>query len=165
MYPTYPTYPQSAPYCTISITNQYGYGYGYGSGQATLTWYSTGATSAFINPYVGTVPTSGSRTVTANQMYTMTVWGPGGSATCQTQAQYMTPPPYSPGSPVYAPTYSAPYVSLAQMPYTGFGDLLGSAAAWFAIVVAALGGAYVLIRFKGEDMMAFVGDIAPGLAR
>ncbi len=107
----------------------------------------------------------------------MTVWGPGGTATCQTQAQYMTPPPFSPLTPVYTPTYpsvppvayvppAAPYVALAQIPYTGSGfGFAGDLAAWFAIVVTALGGAYVLVRFKGEDMLSALDEVAPGLAR
>jgi|GEM_PF-3113709 len=49
--------------------------------QTTLTWTSTGGTSASIDQGVGSVPTSGSRTITPviGVPYTLTVTGSGGS--------------------------------------------------------------------------------------
>lgn len=136
--PIYPTYQQPAPYCTITISNNYGYGNMYG--QATLTWYSSNATSATINPYVGSVPTSGSRTVSyGNTTYTMTVWGQGGSATCQTQ--YAAPIAFAP---------TTPYVSLSQIPYTGFDfGPVGNALYWISLAVVAIAGAYLVVYFRG----------------
>ncbi len=75
-----------APSCWITISNYNQYNYNYNQ-QATLSWGSTNATSAYINPSVGSVSTSGSRSVyqSGNQAYTMTVYNAQGqSATCQT---------------------------------------------------------------------------------
>ena len=51
--------------------------------QAILSWSSTGGSSASINEGVGSVPTTGSVTVTpvVGSPYTLTVSGPGGTAT------------------------------------------------------------------------------------
>ena len=78
-----------APSCWITLTPQYGSGYNYN--QATLSWGSTNASSASINPSVGSVSTSGSQTVytSGNQTYTMTVYNSQGqSANCQTSSYY-----------------------------------------------------------------------------
>jgi len=50
--------------------------------QAILSWTSTGGTSAYIDQGVGSVPTSGSTTITPviGVPYTLTVTGPGGSS-------------------------------------------------------------------------------------
>src|SRR3989344_5350785 len=96
----YPT-PVSNLYCTItasptSITN----------GQASyLTWSSSGATSAWISDGIGSVAVNGSLTVRPNtsKTYTLTVTGLGGTRTCSTYV-----------------TVSGSYVSLSQIPYTGF---------------------------------------------
>ncbi|MBI5644589.1 hypothetical protein HY970_00660 [Candidatus Kaiserbacteria bacterium] len=131
-YPTYPTYSvQQAPYCVITITN-----YGTYYSQATLSWSSINATSASISG-VGSVPVSGTRVVSGgNQIYTLTVWGPGGSATCQTQYSSVAP--------------QAPYVSLSQIPYTGFDfGPVGNAIYWTALISLAAGGAYLMIFYRG----------------
>src|SRR3989344_599634 len=78
-----------APSCWITLTPQYGSGYNYN--QATLSWGSTNASSASINPSIGSVSTSGSQTVYpgTNQTYTMTVYNSQGqSANCQTSSYY-----------------------------------------------------------------------------
>ena len=84
-----------APSCWITLSPQSGYSGSYYNQQATLSWGSSNATSASINPNIGSVGTSGSRTVypSVNQMYTMTVYNSQGqSATCQT-SQYYQPMP------------------------------------------------------------------------
>ncbi|MBI4093421.1 hypothetical protein HY417_00500 [Candidatus Kaiserbacteria bacterium] len=98
-YPNYPynyqnyynySYAYPTPSCTITVSSSYvggHYGYGYVYNQpATLSWSASNATSAYIYPDVGTVATYGSRTVypAANATYTMMVYGPGGTNTCQT---------------------------------------------------------------------------------
>src|SRR3989344_618127 len=57
-----------------------------GGGSSTLFWSSTNATSASINRGIGSVPTNGSYGVSPSvtKTYTLTVYGPGGSANCQT---------------------------------------------------------------------------------
>ena len=53
-------------------------------GSSTLTWSSTGGTSWGIDPNIGTITASGSRSVspTSTTTYTFLVVGPGGSKTC-----------------------------------------------------------------------------------
>ncbi|MBI2610454.1 hypothetical protein HYW60_00745 [Candidatus Kaiserbacteria bacterium] len=100
-------YAYPTPSCTITVTSSYGgssYGYGYWYNQpATLSWSSSGASSAYIYPDVGVVATYGSRTVypAPNTTYRMTVYGPGGTNTCQ--ATYYQQYPY------YQPTYYQQY--------------------------------------------------------
>src|SRR3989338_3885676 len=55
-------------------------------GSSTLFWGSTNATSASINKGIGSVPTHGSRGVSPSitKTYKLTVYGPGGTANCQT---------------------------------------------------------------------------------
>jgi len=89
------TYNSNTPSCSITIStpsNQYGYSNGY-YGQSTLSWVSSYASSAYISPSVGVVsPGSGSATVypSSGTYYTMTVYGPNGQNTCQTQVNYPT---------------------------------------------------------------------------
>lgn len=110
-YPSYPYnyysnynygYAYPTPSCIITVSSSYAnsyYGYGYMYNQpATLSWSANNATSAYISPDVGTVATYGSRTVypAQNMTYTMTVYGPGGTNTCQTTyyQQYQQYQPY-----------------------------------------------------------------------
>ncbi len=151
-----PVQAHPAPYCSISVTNTYGVGY-YG-GQQTLTWNSTNAHSASINPSVGSVSTSGSRSVSNmhGQVYTMTVWGPGGTATCQTQPVYVAQP-----TP-YIPQVATPYVSLSQIPYTGFDyGPVGNAMYWVSLALVAFAGAYLMVYYKG-GMLALAGSMIGG---
>jgi hypothetical protein len=120
-----------------------------GNQPTTLTWTSNYGLSAYISPSVGSVSPYGSMTVypTSGQIYTMTVYGQGGTATCVTTSYY-TPPTYVP--PTYTPpTYIPPtYVPLTQIPYTGFGDSAGEAINWMAIVAFAGAAAYLLFYFR-----------------
>ncbi|RJQ35488.1 hypothetical protein C4556_00095 [Candidatus Parcubacteria bacterium] len=131
---------QNPPSCWITLTPQYGYGsYNYNQ-QATLTWGSNNATSAYISPLIGSVPTSGSRTVYTDGyvMYTMTVYNAQGqSATCQTQTQVIPPPPVYP-----------PQITLTQIPYTGL-DLgtVGTMAYYFSILAFALAASYLAVYY------------------
>jgi hypothetical protein len=140
-------YSQPQPYCTISISNYNNNAYGqYGSQLATLTWSSSNATSGHISPNVGTVSSYGSMTVypVSGQTYTMTVYGPGGSANCSTPNYYVPV--------VNNPT---PYVSLSQIPYTGL-DMgpLGQAMYWLSLVVFAGAASYLVLYFNG-GVLAF----------
>ncbi len=149
-YPSYnyPTY-QQRPYCTISISNYGGSNYGtYGNRLATLTWSSSYGTSAYISPNIGAVAPYGSMTVypTYSTIYTMTVYGQGGTATCQTtNYNYVTPPT----------------VSLSQIPYTGFDfGTFGNSLYWFSLIAFAAAGAYLLLYFKG-GALALAGAMIP----
>lgn len=127
------------PTCWITLTPQYGYGSSYYNQAATLSWGSTNATSAYINPSIGSVSTSGSRTVyTDNYVtYTMTVYNSQGqSATCQTQSTYVPP--------VYYP----PQVALTQIPYTGL-DLgtTDMVLYYLALLSFALAAGYLIVYY------------------
>ena len=157
-YPTQPTY-QQQPYCTITVSNYNNYngynngynGYNNSYGPATLTWTSTYATSGYISPTVGSVSGYGSMTVypTSGQIYTMTVYGQGGSATCATPAYYYAQPVYTPPVTTYVPpVHTTPYVSLSQIPYTGFDfGPVGNAMYWMSLMIFAVAGAYLAIYF------------------
>jgi len=140
-----PTYVQPIvqPSCTITITNYNGGAYGpYATNQlATLSWTSSNATSAYISPNVGTVSGYGSMQVypVNGQPYTMTVYGQSGTATCVTQI-FNAPIVQNP----------TPYVSLSQIPYTGFDfGTLGNAIYWLSLMVFAGAAAYLVLYFNG----------------
>jgi len=146
---TFPT-----PSCTISSSNGYNNGYNsgynynnynYNNQQMTLTWVSSNGTSAYISPNVGSVNPNGSTTVYPNgyTTYTMTVTGSGGTGTCQTTANYAyTAPAY------VAP--AAPYVSLSQIPYTGFDyGPVGNAIYWMSLLAFAVAAGYLIVYHRG----------------
>lgn len=148
--PQYPSY--QAPFCTInqaqaSYTN-------YGTNQVYLSWNSQNAASAYLSNY-GSVAVNGSQTfyTSVAQTFTLTVYGYNGErATCQTT--------------VYA--NSAPYVSLTQIPYTGFDfGPIGNAMYWAGLAILALGGAYLTVyllpqmAFAGMNKRSFAPVVAP----
>lgn len=158
--PVVQTYP--APYCTINHALSGGH-YNYGNNSAYLSWSSTNASSAYLSN-VGSVEVSGSRTVYPGYTttYTLTVYGYNGtSATCSTTVQgYTYTPPVQP--PVYIPpVVQQPYVSLTQIPYTGF-DLgpIGNALYWAALIAFAFAGSYLMIYYRG-GAFAFAGTMLP----
>jgi hypothetical protein len=164
-------YQLPTPSCTISASNYYTYGTNYNQ-PITLTWSSNNATSAYITPNVGSVAPNGSTTVFPQgyTTYTLTISGPGGSATCQATAtgayNYVAPtyvqptyvpPAYIPPAPVYTQPAS-PVVSLTQIPYTGYDfGVVGDALYWLALFAFAAAGAYLVVYFRG-GMFAFAGS-------
>lgn len=143
----------SAPSCTIHLS-----GYQYNPNQiynqtATLSWTSQNASSAYITN-IGSVATNGAQAVypQQNQLYTLTVYGPGGgSATCQTGQYYGSSYNYNyPYSYPTSPTYTSPYVSLTQIPYTGldFGPV-GTAVYFLALALFAIAGGYLISYYNG----------------
>ena len=128
-YNTYPT-----PTCTITMTpmpgaypssgynSAYGYG-GYPSNQyqygympqyrayqtMLLSWSSSYASTAYLSPNGISVPTRGTMTVypQGNQVYTMTVYGSGGTGTCQTA----TSMPYYTNMPIVPQQHTHSYNS------------------------------------------------------
>lgn len=147
--PQTPVQTTPAPYCTITHA-QYG---GYGSG-AYLSWTSTNASSAYLSN-VGSVAVSGSQTVYAHgsQTYTLTVYGYNGqTATCATSVY---------GQVYVPPTYNPPYVSLTQIPYTGFDfGPIGNAMYWVSLLGFAAAGAYLMIYYRG-GALAFATAMVP----
>ncbi|HVM73796.1 MAG TPA: hypothetical protein VMU13_02910 [Candidatus Paceibacterota bacterium] len=111
------------------------------SGQATiLSWYSSGATSAYLSNGIGSVATNGTiaaRPTTSTQ-YVLTVYGNGTSASCNVWVNANA-------------TYNAyPYVSLTQIPYTGFDfGPVGDAMYWAALLAFAVAAAYLLVYYRG----------------
>lgn len=168
-YPVQYTFP--TPACTITSSNSYNNGYSYNYNNynqpMTLTWSSSNATSAYISPGVGSVSPTGSMTVYPNgyTTYTMTVYGAGGTGTCQTTANYTY------AAPTYvAPTYIAPaavapvapYVSLSQIPYTGFDyGPVGNAIYWLSLLSFAVAAAYLIVYYRG-GAFAFATSLTRG---
>ena len=139
VYPTYPTYPTQNTYCVItatpsSITN----------GQAAyLSWSSTGASSAWLSDGIGQVAINGSLAVRPNNstMYTLTVSGYGGTRTCTAYV-----------------TVQGSYISLSQIPYTGFdAGLLGNALYWLSLISFAVAGAYLTVYYLPRNVFGSVG--------
>jgi peptidoglycan-associated lipoprotein len=80
-------------------------------GSVTLQWQAQNATSVQIDPGIGTVATSGNRSVspTSSVTYTATATGPGGTATASARVTVNAPaPPPSTGS-------APPAVSMEEM--------------------------------------------------
>jgi len=139
VYPTYPTYPTQNTYCVItaspsSITN----------GQAAyLSWSSTGASSAWLSDGIGQVAINGSLAVRPNNstMYTLTVSGYGGTRTCTAYV-----------------TVQGSYISLSQIPYTGFdAGLLGNALYWLSLISFAAAGAYLTVYYLPRNVFGGAG--------
>lgn len=180
-------YQYPAPTCTITLSagnnywNNWNNGY-YGNSynySAQLTWWSSNANSATINPGVGSVALSGSQTVypSSNQVYVLTVQGQGGVRTCSTSA-YLPTPSYSIAPTTYAyqtyPTYTAPAVyasaisvsnsypsvSLSKIPYTGvsYGPL-GDALVWLAIVIVAALAASTLLVLRRRQFATILSSV------
>lgn len=128
-----PIYPQQGLYCVITASPSY-----VQNGQASyLSWTSYGATSAWLSDGIGVVAPNGSLAVRPNvsTTYTLTVSGLGGTRSCTT---YVTV------------SGMAPYVSLSQIPYTGF-DLgtFGNAIYWIGLLSLALASAYLVLYYRG----------------
>lgn len=131
-----------------------------------LTWYSNGATSATLT-YVGSVPVSGSQTVTdiwGRTEYILTVTGEGGTNICKTIVDVKE---YLPTTVTYAepkqPYYyqPAPHVSLRQVPYTGFtDDALLNMFMWLGMTAWAGGAGYYLYAFRRGKYAWLAGQVA-----
>jgi len=145
VYPTYPTYPTQNTYCVITASPS-----SVMNGQAAyLSWSSSGATSAWLSDGIGAVAVNGSLAVRPNnsKMYTLTVSGYGGTNTCSTYV-----------------TVQGSYISLSQIPYTGFdAGLLGNALYWLSLISFAVAGAYLTVYYLPRNVFgtgrsfAFVG--------
>ena len=165
--PTYFPYVQ-APSCVLTASNS-GYNFNYGAGATVLTWSSTNANSGYITPLVGTVAPSGSTAVypRGNTLYTLTVSGNGGTASCQTYTagNYVAPIAAVYSAPAVAAAAAAPYVALTQIPYTGFDfGPFGNAMYWTLLVLFAVAISYLALYFRG-GAFAFVGSLIRGTAK
>jgi hypothetical protein len=107
-YNNYYRYSYPAPTCTLTYnyanTSYYGYYNNYYYQPITLSWSSTNTSSGYISPNVGSVSAFGMQVIYPNgntTTYTMTVYGPGGSNSCQT-------------------TYYAPYYQPYWYPYNSY---------------------------------------------
>lgn len=130
--PQYPVVYAQNPACQIYQAQT--------SGSVYLSWTSTNATSAYLSN-VGTVNVNGSQTVwpTNASTYVLTVYGANGQqATCQTSVN------------------AAPYVSLSQIPYTGFDfGTFGNAIYFATLAVFAIGAGYLAVYYI--PALAFAG--------
>jgi hypothetical protein len=131
-----PPPPPPAPlYCSIRVLQNTQNG-------AILSWTSNGANTAWINDGIGAVQTNGSLTVRPNgaRTYVLTVTDYAGrTASCQT----------------FVNTIQTPYITLTQIPYTGFGDSTMIALYWSAIAVLTLLAGYVVVARTGVLQYAF----------
>ncbi len=128
----YPS-PQQGLSCVITASPSY-----IQNGQAAiLSWASYGATNAWLSDGIGVVALNGSLAVRPNVStnYTLTISGYGGTRTCSAYVNV---------SGAY------PYVSLSQIPYTGF-DLgtFGNAIYWVGLITFALASAYLVLYYRG----------------
>lgn len=126
-----------APACTLiaSVTTPVCVG-----STVTLTWTSTDATSADLQPGIGPVALNGSLDVTPiqNTTYTLTVSGIGGSSICQVSVQITTDIPPCPPPPIL------PYSDMAVI------NELGAKPWAFAEVAVALSTASGESQLIGE---------------
>ncbi len=153
------------PSCSIYASG--GYATGYGTQSVTLNWNSQNVTSAYISPNVGTVSPQGTQLVYPQgyTTYTMTVYGPGGSATCQATTNYgggyiapVRTPIYT-ATPIQVAPVITPSVTLTQIPYTGFDfGPVGNAMYWTALFALAAAAAYILVYFVPGLTFAFAGS-------
>jgi len=140
-----------APGCTLYRENTWNNG-------VTLRWNTTDATSAYLSN-VGAVSTYGMYTVypTYNTTYVLTVYGYNGqSRSCELEIDrgYGTYPTYYNQYPQYqygtGYNYGYPYLSLSQIPYTGFGlGTVGTAVYFLALALFAIAGGYLLSYYNG----------------
>lgn len=147
--PQYPiVYTHPAPYCQIYQASSAS---GYGVNSVYLSWTSSNASSAYLSN-VGSVNVNGSTTVwpTYGMTYTLTVYGLNGqSAQCQ----------------VAVNAYSAPYVSLTQIPYTGFDfGTIGNAMYWAGLAIFALGAGYLAVYYLPRTVLGKAGIPAVAFA-
>ncbi len=175
------------PNCSITVTNSSG-SYGYDR-YVTLAWSSSYATSGYISG-IGSVGVNGAQAVyyPYNNTYTLTVYGPGGTATCSTNNPYYATQYYnnynygynngynnsysydSYAYPLYnsyatpVVTYTTPtyqYVKLAQTPYTGFDyGPVGNMLYWLGMIVVALAGAYLIVYYRGWQFASLSREVA-----
>lgn len=143
---------QPAPWCTLSVSSNVVSG-----NPTTLTWNTSSNANSFFISNIGTVNTgSGSRTIFPNSTitYTGTVTNFNGrTATCQTTVGVTGGPNVSlfqqPGDQPLA------FVSLSQVPYTGFEA--GTALTflfWFAVALWSFGLAYIFVGKQGIQFVA-----------
>ena len=146
--------PKPKPSCDLDISpSRVDYG-----DDATIDWSSDNATSATLTSF-GSVAVDGSRhikNIKSDKTYTLTVKGPGGTATCSDEVEVdkkkFYPPVYNP--PVYYPPQT-PYVTLSAVPYTGF-ELgpVGTAIYWSLLVLWCLIAAYLIAVKKAHVSLA-----------
>jgi hypothetical protein len=107
-----------------------------------LSWTSTGGvTSANLSDGIGSVAVNGTLAVhpESSRNYVLTVYGYNGqSATCNT----------------YLSVSGAPYVSLTQIPYTGFDfGSFGNTIYWAVLASFALAASYLVVYYSGGATM------------
>lgn len=139
-YPQQP-YPVQNLYCVITASPTY-----VQNGQAAyLSWTSYGANSAWLSDGIGRVAPTGSLAVRPNVStnYVLTISGYGGTRTCSTYVNV-----------------SGTYISLSQIPYTGFDfGTFGNAIYWLGLLAFAVSGAYLALYYRGGAGMV-LGSVA-----
>lgn len=126
-------------WCSISAQPQYVTS----GGSAVLTWTSGGASNAWLSDGLGNVNTNGNRTVypgtTGSKTYTLTISNGSQTQTCQTTVN---------GTTWHG--NGGTFVSLTQIPYTGFDfGFWGNMVYWMVLMAAAGASAYALAFYRG----------------
>jgi hypothetical protein len=133
------------PSCTLTVSPN-----GVAQGQpATIRWNSQNAASIWIDNGIGDVNQSGVRTIYPTRTTVITghaIGRNGQQVVCNASVGVYVPPM----PPVQPPVYHPPYVSLTQVPYTGFGDIdvlmaiyLGAALVCLSTGIYAVRGGHV----------------------
>lgn len=133
-----------------------------------LRWTSTDASSAHLSG-IGSVSTYGQYTVypTYDTIYTLTVYGNGKSESCEIEIDrgYSTyyPQNYNNYGNQYGSgyNYGYPYVSLTQIPYTGFDlGVVGTSVYFLALALFAIAGGYLLAYYNGGVLrLSFANEV------
>jgi hypothetical protein len=115
----------------------------------TIRWNSQNAASIWIDNGIGDVNQSGVRTIYPTRTTVITghaIGRNGQQVVCNASVGVYVPPM----PPVQPPVYHPPYVSLTQVPYTGFGDIdvlmaiyLGAALVCLSTGIYAVRGGHV----------------------
>jgi len=120
------------------------------NGQAAyLAWTSTGGSYAVLSDGIGNVAPNGTLAVRpeSSRNYVLTVYGYGGSRSCNVVV-----------------TVNGSYVSLTQIPYTGFDfGIVGNAIYWMSLLAFASSLAYLALYYN-SGALALAGNAFAGLS-
>ena len=169
--------PSPVPFCTLSVTPT-----NIISGQSvSLDWTSGNVTSGSLNQGIGSLPSVSNGTIndlfpSDDTTYTATFTGPHGDISCSATVDVdlggggcqgncgggLNQPNVSLASAPGGTVLGASFVSLSQIPYTGFeaGAFL-TMLFWLAVVLWSVGITYI---FMGKGSMQFVAERVMSLA-
>ena len=127
--------------------------------EVTLTWTSQNATTLDLEPGVGAVPASGSRTLTPTDSttYVLTAQGPGGAANTSSQVRVNAPQTPPTLALVDPPATTGQTVEVSASPLTIRGMVMDSS----GLAVVTVNGASAGLRPKTPQAAEFTSDPIP----